>query len=61
MTLIQERVIPLNQDKKNEREENKVPNAETLKAMENAVKGQNMSRRFTSVKELMDYLNKDDE
>lgn len=34
-----------------------VPNEETLKSMENIEKGQNLSKRFTSVKELMEDLN----
>lgn len=33
-----------------------IPNEETLKAMENVEKGTNLSRRFTSVKELMEDL-----
>ena len=34
-----------------------VPNEETLKSMENIEKGKNLSKRFTSVKELMEDLN----
>ncbi len=34
-----------------------VPNEETLKSMENIEKGQNLSKRFTSVRELMEDLN----
>ena len=34
-----------------------VPSEETLKSMENIEKGQNLSKRFTSVKELMEDLN----
>ena len=34
-----------------------VPNEATLKSMENIEKGQNLSKRFTSVKELMEDLN----
>ena len=34
-----------------------VPNEETLKSMKNIEKGQNLSKRFTSVKELMEDLN----
>ena len=34
-----------------------VTNEETLKSMENIEKGQNLSKRFTSVKELMEDLN----
>jgi len=34
-----------------------VPNEETLKSIENIEKGQNLSKRFTSVKELMEDLN----
>ncbi len=33
------------------------PNAKTLKAMENVEKGINLSRRFSSVKDLMEDLN----
>ncbi len=34
-----------------------VPNEETLKSIENIEKGKNLSKRFTSVEELMDDLN----
>ena len=34
-----------------------VPNEETMKSMVNIEKGQNLSKRFTSVKELMEDLN----
>ena len=34
-----------------------VPNEETLKSMENIEKGRNLSKRFTSVEELMEDLN----
>lgn len=34
-----------------------VPNEETLKSMENIEKGQNLSKCFTSIKELMEDLN----
>ena len=34
-----------------------VPNEETLKSMENIEKGKNLSKRFTSVKELIEDLN----
>ena len=42
-------------------EENKIPNAETLEAIENVKKGINLAGPFKSVQELMDYLNADDE
>ena len=34
-----------------------VPNEETLKSIENIEKGKNLSKRFTSVEELMEDLN----
>ncbi len=34
-----------------------VPNEETLKSIENIEKGRNLSKRFTSVEELMEDLN----
>lgn len=34
-----------------------VPNEETLKSIENIGKGKNLSKRFTSVEELMEDLN----
>ena len=37
-----------------------VPNAETIKAIEDARKGVGLSRGFTSVAELMEYLDADD-
>ena len=37
-----------------------IPNAETIKAMQNVLNGTGMSRSFTSVKDLMEDLNADD-
>ncbi len=37
-----------------------IPNAETIKAMQNVLNGTGMSRTFTSVKDLMEDLNADD-
>lgn len=34
-----------------------IPNEETLKSIENIEKGRNLSKRFTSVEELMEDLN----
>jgi DNA-damage-inducible protein J len=34
-----------------------IPNEETLKSIENIEKGKNLSKRFTSVEELMEDLN----
>lgn len=41
-------------------DENEVPNAETLKAMEDAENGVGMSEAFSSVKEMMDALNEEE-
>lgn len=37
-----------------------IPNADTIKAIEDVRNGVNVSRNFTSVKELMEALNADD-
>lgn len=37
-----------------------VPNAETCAVLDDVINGRNMSRTFTSVKELMEDLNADD-
>lgn len=53
-------------DKQNSKEaisefEEKTPNAETLEAMKNIEEGKNLHGPFKTVKELMDYLNADDD
>lgn len=50
---VRERAIPF-------RVGNPLPNAETIKAIENAHKGIGLSRGFTSVAELMEELDADD-
>ena len=43
-----------------ENKDKKIPNAETPQAIEDAHNGINLSKPFTSIKELMDDLNADD-
>ncbi len=43
-----------------ENKDEKIPNFETKQAIEDANNGINLSKPFTSVKELMDDLNADD-
>lgn len=43
-----------------ENKDEKIPNSETKQAIEDANNGINLSKPFTSVKELMDDLNADD-
>ena len=43
-----------------ENKDKKIPNAETKQAIEDAHNGINLSKPFTSIKELMDDLNVDD-
>ena len=43
-----------------ENKDEKIPNSETKQAIEDAHNGINLSKPFTSIKELMDDLNADD-
>lgn len=43
-----------------ENTDERIPNAETIQAIEDGHNGINLSKPFTSIKELMDDLNADD-